>query len=364
MKIVHVSELKEGDVLAKPVTDSFGRPILQENIELTDRLIKQVTKFKLNQVFIKDSFSEGIESEQIINDELRFQSIEQIHSAFHTFTDYENQSQLVLNQSMKQVNETISQLTSVIKNNDDMLTIMADIVNYDYYLYNHSLNVAIYTLVLAKELNYDEQKMTEIGIGALLHDIGKMKIPVELVNKPTKLTELEYEVIKEHTTYGYDLLSHIPNMTSAIKRSAYEHHERLDGSGYPNGLVDEEIHEYAKVIAVSDVFDAVTTDRSYRDAYLPQIGLEILYVGSGTQFKQEYIELFRKIISIYPNGTRVHLSDGRVGIVAKQNQYLSDRPLIRIIEEEGYELPENKLYEIDLAKQLNITIVGAQLSKK
>ncbi|MGM8215323.1 HD-GYP domain-containing protein [Bacillaceae bacterium W0354] len=366
MKVIKVTELKQGDILAKPIVDSYGRVLLQKDIELTDRLIKRIQDFKLNLIYIKDSFSEGIAVENLISDELRIKYVNELRSTFAAFEKYSNghQSRFVLEQSFSSIEETIKEIIPIIKSNDHIFSIISNVFVYDNYLYHHSLNVAFYTLVLAKELQLDDEEMIEIGIGALLHDIGKVKIPEQLLNKPGKLTPLEYEVVKEHTTYGYQLLKEIPNISETIISCAYEHHERLDGSGYPRGVRQSEINDFAKIITVADVFDAVTSDRSYRHAYPPQVGLDILYAGSGTKFSKEYIEIFRKHISIYPNGMFVSLSDGRAGIVAKQNKKISDRPIIRIVEEEGKLLPKNKIYEIDLAKELNVVITNVNSFKR
>lgn len=358
MRVKHVTKLVEGDILAKPIKDQFGRILLQKDVYLTERLIKLLKQYYFGNVYVVDIYAEGIVSEEPISDELKYKAINQIRSTFNAFEHYIHgqQTKIILDESIMHIEETVNEIASVIKTSDMMLSIMSDIFVFDQYLYTHSLNVTLYSLVLAKKLNYNEKDMTELGIGALLHDIGKLKIPKEILNKPGALTKFEYEVVKEHTTYGYQLLKDVQNIPDSIVSCAYEHHERLNGTGYPRGLKDQDIHEYAKILMIADVFDAVTTDRSYRDAYLPHVGFEILYAGSGTEFNKSYIEAFRKSILLYPNGTYVRLSDGRAGIVAKQNRFFTDRPVVRVTEEHGHRLALNQVYEIDLSKHLNITI--------
>jgi HD-GYP domain-containing protein (c-di-GMP phosphodiesterase class II) len=139
-----------------------------------------------------------------------------------------------------------------------------------------------------------------------------------------------------------------------VAHCALQHHERIDGLGYPRGLKGDEIHRYAKIISVIDVFDAVTNPRPYRTAVLPHKGLELLYSGSGTQFESRQVEYFKKCIAIYPQGLTVKLNDGRVGIVSEYNFQAVGRPKIRIIQDE--ERQKVQPYEIDLASNENLTL--------
>ncbi|WP_405196576.1 HD-GYP domain-containing protein [Virgibacillus necropolis] len=128
----------------------------------------------------------------------------------------------------------------------------------------------------------------------------------------------------------------------------------MDGSGYPRGIAGNDIHPYAKIIAVADVFDAVTSNRSYRDAMLPRDGLEILYAGAVNLFDKEIVEAFKRSVAVYPNGLAVELSDNRLGVVVRQHKHLCDRPIVRIITDESKQ--DNSPYEIDLSRCLSITI--------
>ena len=139
----------------------------------------------------------------------------------------------------------------------------------------------------------------------------------------------------------FNYLKNIHTVSLHVAHCAYQHHERLDGSGYPRGLKDNEIHELGKIIAVADVFDAVTSNRVYRSAMLPHEGLEILYAGAGTKFEIPIVEAFRRAVAIYPNGLSVVLNDGRKGVVSGQNIGIGDRPIIRILEEIDQPLVKN-----------------------
>ncbi|MFD2637773.1 HD-GYP domain-containing protein [Piscibacillus salipiscarius] len=357
MKAVTIDALRPGDQLAKPIIDAYGRILLQKEVIFTQKLIKRLKEFNFRYVYIEDALSEDIMPQNIIDEQLRVEAISKIRQTFKIFDQYNEKEhkQYVLERSVKEVQETVNEIINVVNEHDEILSIMSDIFMFDDYLYNHSVNVTVYTLVLARELNFSERQIEEIGIGAMLHDIGKMHVPKSIIDKPGKLTDMEFEVVKEHTTYGYEILKQFKQIPQAVANCAYQHHERLDGSGYPLGLKESNIHEYAKIMAVSDVFDAVTSNRVYRNAFLPHEGLEILYSGSGTQYSQEYIELFKRHISIYPNGSYVALSDGRKGIIAHQTK-VPDRPVIRILEEQEHEIHTSQVYDLNLAFNPSVVI--------
>lgn len=139
-----------------------------------------------------------------------------------------------------------------------------------------------------------------------------------------------------------------------IAHCAYQHHERLNGSGYPRGLIGNDIHTYGKIIAIADVYDAVTSNRVYRKAMLPHEGLEILYGGAISEFEKRFVEAFKRSVAVYPNGLTIELSDGRTGVVIRQNKHICDRPVVRILKEHN-EIVNNP-YEVDLSKNIQIMI--------
>ncbi len=196
--------------------------------------------------------------------------------------------------------------------------------------------------------------MKLIGIGAMLHDVGKLQIPTNILFKPGRLTDEEYEMMKQHARFGFDILRNLHSISLLVAHCAFQHHERLDGSGYPRGLVEKDIHPYAKIIAVADVFDAVTSDRVYRDKMLPSQGIELIQSGSGTMFDTSVVEAFKRSIVHYPNGTILLLSDGRRGVVAKQNTNNSALPFVRIFEENNSILKST--YMINLVEHPHITV--------
>jgi len=226
---------------------------------------------------------------------------------------------------------------------------------HDNYTFSHSTNVTIYTLAMAMKMGYNDKQLNEIGMGSMLHDIGKVVIPKEILNKPGKLTDEEFALVKEHPTFGFELLRKEHSISLLSAHCAFQHHEKLDGTGYPRGLKGNEIHEYGKVMAIADVFDALTSNRSYRSAMLPHTAMEIIFAGANTHFDANLIRVFQQSVATYPEGVTVKLNTGEEGVVIKYEFSAPARPLVRIIKDPNGKRIE-KPYDLDLAKHLNIMI--------
>jgi HD-GYP domain-containing protein (c-di-GMP phosphodiesterase class II) len=210
---------------------------------------------------------------------------------------------------------------------------------------------------------YDTDQLMTLGLGALLHDIGKTQIPMQILLKPEKLTPGEYEEMKRHAELGYYLLKDEPGIPLLAAHCALQHHERLDGSGYPRGLAGEEIHEYAKLIGIVDSYDAMTSSRAYRETMLPHQAVEALYSGSGTLYDTSMLKLFRDKVAIYPIGIEVRLSTGHRAVVVDINSACAHRPVVRVLtDEEGREIKEP--YDMDLSKHMSVLVASIEYGKQ
>ncbi len=311
-------------------------------------------------VYIEDSISNGIEIEETVSLEVRNKAIHHIQNSFNEVREAKGkQSSYLLDQYSKVISSIVDELMYVISKNNEMLMILSDAYIYDEYLYYHSVQVTMYSIAIARELGYSCEDQRLIGIGALLHDVGKLVIPQEIIKKPGKLTEEEFEDVKLHTKYGFDILRNLHSVSLLVAHCAFQHHERLDGSGYPRGLKGGAIHPYAKIIGVADVFDAITSNRVYRSKKLPSEALSIIEASSGIGFDKMVVDAFKRVIVKYPNGTVLLLSDMRRGVVAKQNPDDAARPFVRVFEENNQLL--SSTYEISLAEHPEVHIVKEEL---
>jgi putative nucleotidyltransferase with HDIG domain len=359
MRLIATNLLKPGMSLGKTVYNDSGNVLIKEKIPLTETMIKRLQLLGITYVYVEDPRTDDIVPRLPITEEIRKKALATIEEAFKYIQNQPDLKKVFnIEKETKRFKNLIQTILMEMKQNKELVSLLTDIYVYDDYTFSHSFNVTLYALALGIELKLSDKELEELGLGAILHDIGKMCVPVEILKKPGKLTTEEYELMKKHTEFGFEMLRATYTIPLLAAHCAYQHHERLDGSGYPRGLKGNDIHYFGRLLAIADVFDAVTSNRVYRRAMLPHEGLEILYSGAGTQFDKEMVEAFRKAVAVYPVGLSVELNDGRKGIVAKQNDGLSERPVVRILEEDGREL--NEPYEINLKEQLNVMIVGCE----
>jgi HD-GYP domain-containing protein (c-di-GMP phosphodiesterase class II) len=204
--------------------------------------------------------------------------------------------------------------------------------------------------------------MEKLAAGALLHDMGKILLDSKIVNKEDKLEPEEFEHIKSHTTLGYEALKKCVNLTELSRIISLYHHERMDGTGYPTGTKAGELHEFTRIVALADVYDALVSDRCYRKKWSSNQAVNYLIEHAESQFDTKLVSVLIKQIAIYPNGSMVRLSNNVIGIVKEQNTNFPLRPIVRVISDaEGNDVD---MYEIDLMKILSITIIESEIEMK
>lgn len=357
MRLITLDKCKSDVRLGKSIYNEHGKVLLTKGTLLSESLIERLKKNNLFTIYIEDDLSEGIEIVESIPEDLRNETIDIITDGLNTLSklNVENQNlhQMIKSErAIRSFQKIFKDILTCLMENRVALNLLATTKIYEDHVYNHSVNVAVYACQLAIANGLPLKKIEEIGLGAMLHDIGKMYISKEILNKPEKLTNEEFEQIKLHSELGFDILKRIHEIPLTVSNCALQHHERIDGLGYPRGIKGADIHYYAKIISVADVFDAVTSHRVYRPAMLPHKGLELLYSGIDTQFERKQVELFKDSIAIYPPGITVKLNDGRIGIVSKYDFNSMGRPEIRIIkDEDGQDISP---YTINLSKKGNM----------
>ncbi|MYL49027.1 HD domain-containing protein [Halobacillus litoralis] len=358
MRVVATNSLLPGAVLAKTIYNESGQALLQQGVAFTPRIIERLKSFDITYVYIEDGRTSDIIADSPLSEKTRMKAIHSIKQSFSTIHhSVLSEHRYVLEETGKEMRGVVRSLIRELRNHGEVMSLLSDVCTHDDYIFTHSLNVTMYALALGKELNLTSPRIEELGLGAILHDVGKMNVPREILLKPGRLTGDEFEAIQTHAEAGFEILRQSPNIPLLAAHCAYQHHERMDGSGYPRGIKSDDIHLFGKILAIADVFDAVTSNRVYREAMLPHEGLEILYSGSGSLFDQSMVEAFRRCIAVYPNGLSVQLDDGRDAIVVKQNPNLCDRPVVREINSDG-----TRGRDIDLSKELNIMIANCHLT--
>lgn len=362
MRLMPISMCRPGMRLGKSIYNEEGTILLAVNVELTQRLLDRLYDYGIDYLNIKDSLTDDINIEDIIQESTRVRGIREIRGTFRKLMEDSGKRGAIHYYDLgRKFRELMTTIIDDISSHPDAMVMLTNINVTDNYLFLHSLNVCIYATMLGLSYGYNREDLMILGLGALLHDIGKTKIDPNILYKPTQLNKEEFDEMMKHTTYGFQLLKDEPNIPLISAHCALQHHERLNGSGYPRGIGGSDIHDFAKWIGLVDSYDAMTTTRVYRDPMLPHQAMEQLFTGSGTLYEQEKIALFRDKIAIYPLGMPVTINSGASGVVSALNMTVPHRPVVRILQDEdGQDLKSP--YEMDLSTKLSILItsVGEQ----
>lgn len=362
MRFVPIECVRENSILGKSIYDCYGRKLLSAGVSLTETMINSIKKLDIYSLYIIDEYSSE-EIEDIIKPELRVKAISIIKETFkdieriatvHKFEkrslkDYSKKEQEYFNS----ISDIAEELLENVLSSHNVLLSLVDIKSMDNYTYAHSVNVAIISIVFGLSLNLTRRDLLYLCIGALIHDIGKVFVPKEILQKPGKLTPEEFEEMKKHPKLGYDFIKNSYNISAHTKLIVLQHHERFDGLGYPEGISSDKISYLARIVTIADVYDALTSDRPYKRAMCPSIALEYLMSNAGSLFDFNLVNVFCKIIIPYPKGTIVSLSNGDIGVVEKTLPNFPLRPIVKIVKSD---ISENIGDNINLIDNLSIVI--------
>lgn len=229
------------------------------------------------------------------------------------------------------VKQLVTGLVDSIICNPNALLWLTQLKSKDDYTVTHSINVCILSLAFGRHLGLQTSDMQDLGLGALLHDIGKLKIPSDILNKPDVLSSEEFELVKQHTTFGREILLETKGIPAVSVDVAYCHHERLDGSGYPTGLKQEQIGIFSRIVGIVDCYDAFTTERVYKRGLSSLAATRLMYEGKGQFFDLKLVESFIQCLGIYPVGTLVETNKGDVGAIISANKQQKLKPIVMLI---------------------------------
>lgn len=221
-------------------------------------------------------------------------------------------------------------MDSIIRNREALLC-LTQLKNRDEYTSIHSMNVSILCIAFARHLGLKEEQIRAIGVGALLHDLGKMRVPIEILNKPGKLTSEEFEIMKSHVILGAEFLKNTPGISRRSFRVLMEHHERYKGGGYPQGLREDQISVVGQLAAIVDVYDAITSDRVYHNHLHPHEAIKRMYEWSEKDFNRALLEKFIRCVGIYPMGSLVEINGTKIGFIVSSNVTSALKPDVLLV---------------------------------
>ena len=346
MRLILTENLKEDMELAKPIYEN-GNILLNKGVKKLYKYKDKLLSMGIKHLYVEDKYSYDIEINEAIKDSTRRSGKKIVTNTFEKIKDG------FLDLNTRELKSVVEDITEQLVLNEDVLLNLVSLKSTSNYTYEHSVNVSVICIALGKILGYSKNELFKLGMGGMLHDVGKTLIPEEILNKPDRLTDHEYQVMKNHPELGFNYLQQINSVSPLSSIVVFSHHERVDGSGYPRGLKGDEIHEFARVAAIADVFDALTSDRIYRDRWPTYKAAEYIMNNSEQLFDYQLVKKFLPQVSFYPNGSEIILSTGHRAIVRSQNVGFPTRPVLRLIEDdEGNELAK----ELDLLKHMNIVI--------
>lgn len=352
MRRIKIDDLKPNMVLARSVHNGSSNILLQAGTVLTRETIRRLSDLGIASVYVNDEYdTPAHEPEDVISEPLRLETIRMVKQSFESL-----QHHLKLNLGL--VKALVDSIINELLSHPDILVQLTDIRIFDDYLFAHSVNVCVLSIMTGITLSFEKDRLTEMGIGALLHDIGKTKVDIDILNKPDDLTREEFDEVKRHTEYGFEILREYAEVSLLSAHIAFQHHERWDGQGYPRGLAGCNIHEYARIVAVADVYDALLADRPYRPSYTVNQALTILERMSGIYLDPDCVTALITNIAIYPVGCLVEISTGYIGIVTDVHTAMPTRPVIKIIiDNNGRRLARS--HEVDLSELSTIMVIRA-----
>ena len=331
MRYIPTGHLKAGQKLAYDLVLPGNRIMLRRGKALTVSLINRIDILGFQGAYIDDRISAGIDIPCVITPQLKMSAKDDLTALMNSV---ERKTVSEIPKKMFTLKKQIMSIVDNIMHNDNVMINMMDIRTHDDYTYSHSLNVGVLSAVIGTVLRLSKQDLFELTMGAVLHDIGKLFVDKQILNKPSSLTSEEFEHIKKHSELGFNFLLNDEHITEASKIAILQHHEAFDGTGYPKGIIGREIDFYARIICVADSYDALTSDRPYRKAMLPSDAIEYIMSEYGTKFDPEIVDATIKKIAPYPIGTCIRLSNGLDAIVLENFEYAILRPKIRILNEE------------------------------
>lgn len=347
MRIAVISPQLIGKRLGKSIVGADGRPLLTAGTVLTAAYLDALVRRGFSSVCIDDELTEGIEVGDAVSEETRQRATLVVRETMERITTGARDVNLT------RARAVVADIISELNQNTDMVHDLSLLRSVDSYTFTHSVNVCVYCLIIGISLGYSRDDLLKLGLGALLHDLGKTQV-AELVTKPAALSAGEFERVKEHAEAGYDMIRERREVSLLSAHVAFQHHERLDGSGYPRGLKGDEIHEFGRVAAIADIFDAASADKPYRKGLPPLEVAQALMGMAGSKLDPFMVRKFLGHIALYPTGTIVVLNGGRVGVVAAQNPANPMRPVVRVLTDDDGNL--TKPQDVDLATNPDLQI--------
>ncbi|TMM03673.1 MAG: HD-GYP domain-containing protein [Actinobacteria bacterium] len=327
-----------------PAPDPSQMPLLRSGARLTERYARALVDAGVPAVWVDDQLSEGVEPVELLPPHVRQEVAQKVSAALGDARTALADRQPLPPEALDALSAVVDRIVASVAAHSGTAVVLSDLAAADAYTHQHCIDVCALGVLLGRELfaragwqddrgryHVDgiDRRLHRLGLGLLLHDIGKLAIPLAILNKPGALTSEETAIVRRHPEDGALMLDG-DAWSPVIRAIVREHHERWNGTGYPQGLAGRSIHQLARLAAVADVYDAVTSQRPYQPARPAHVGYDIIVQGAGTQFDPEVAAVFRRLVHRFPVGSEITLADGSRGVVAAVDADDPERPTVRL----------------------------------
>ena len=315
MRFVKVDELTPGMRVARDIIANRNVVMITRGMVLSDTLIERLNKNGYMGLYISDAFSDELNMDEAIDPKLFNKGVEAVEQ-----------------QNLNVITDIATDIVVDISSRDNVCLDLFDLRSFDDYTFHHSVNVAVYSVIVGREMGLSSDDLNTLCLSAIVHDFGKTKVPSDIIKKPAKLTDEEYEEIKKHPRYSFDMIGEVPGISAKVKQAVLCHHENENGSGYPLGKAGDDIPLFSKIIHAADVFDALISRRSYKEAYSPADAFEYLRGGKGILFDEKIVDIMMRMIPAFPPGIDVVLSnDEKAMVLAHTDDAM--RPIVKMLDD-------------------------------
>lgn len=333
-------QLHAGMKIDQAIVDASGRALIEKGTLLDDFQIQGLLSRGIMEIYIREGDEDPDEAVSIVIPQAVQNTINKVRVA--------DRARINISESVKKrISEGIQflysstedphfaeatgniteELMKALNENDAIAVDVGALKVSDEYTFKHSVDVATMAMVIAKKHGLEESMIQEIGVAGLLHDVGKSKIPNEVLNKPARLTDEEFMLMKKHATFGYQILKEKNAFNDRILLGVLQHHEKINGKGYPMGVPGEKIHLYARIIAIADIYDALVTERPYKTGFSKRDAIEMIMAMTG-ELDINVMKSFLGSIILYPVDSIVTLSNGEKAKVVSNNEQYPLRPTV------------------------------------
>lgn len=357
MRKILLDHAQAGMIVGRPVYGSAGQILLNTETEIKQQHIFYLKQLGINSLYIRDCRMSEVEVDDVVSQNVRSEGRALVAQIIRD-VDSPNPNNKGINVREREINELVASIVEELIENRELTIQLVDIRTVDSYLFAHSVNCAVLSTLMAAKMDFDYNSLKDIALGSLLHDIGMAAVPAKIINKEGELTRDEYETVKKHPIYGYEIFKKSSFFNKDAADAIIQHHERNNGQGYPFGLKGDDISIFAHFLSVADTFDALTSDKPNRKAFLNHQAVEMLMSWGGDYFNIEVLRHFLSNIAAYPVGSHVILNNGESGYVISNSPGYALRPVVRILYKGESLSPHTSPYDLDLKKALDRIIVN------